>query len=242
MPPDPRLQFPLSAASPVELAVRSSDFLSGSAHEFRNRLTGLSYAAEALESELVEGSANSALTFLQILRRSILQTHRHFNNLLLAQDLARQSIRPVLTRSLVDDLLSKTLSHQNISGSSHRIDVQFTPGLSMMADPSLLSVLLLHLIENALHFSPADSRIQLIVSATPQHILFEVLDRGPGIPFLLAAPSSQTPSPIPQPPLPKRRGLGLYIAQMISNVHKGTLSLSPRQDGGTIAQLLIPNT
>jgi K+-sensing histidine kinase KdpD len=111
----------------------------------------------------------------------------------------------------------------------------------MMSDPSLISILLLHLVENALHFSPADSRIQLVVSAKPQHILFEVLDRGPGIPFLLAAPTSQTPGTIPHTHLPKRRGLGLYIAQMIATIHNGSLSLSPRQDGGTIAQLLIPN-
>ncbi len=229
---------------PTDPALDSPDlaqnFIADSIHEFRNRLTGLSYAAEALEAELVEGSTNGALSFLQILRHSILQTHRHFNNFLLAQDLARTSIQPILTNTPLDDLLSTVLSHPNIAPSSHRIDVRFTPGLAIRANRQLFNVLLLHLVENALQFSPQDSRIQIVVTATPQDVTIGVLDHGPGTPPHLATSANPTPHSLPSAPAPKRRGLGLYIAQMIAAAHNATFSLQPNEGGGTLAQLLIP--
>lgn len=241
MSPLPLPLLPFSPLSKNELPIRSTELLFSSEHEFRNRLTGLSYAAEALESELIEGSVNSALSFSKILRSATLQIVRHHEKLRLAQNLAFQSIRPNLVVSSVNDVLSKVFSHPGIIPYSHRIDVKVPPGLLVMADLFLISVVLLNLVENALLFSPGNSRIQLVVSAKPHHILFAVLDRGPGNSFLFDVPQSQALSPHPAVPRTKSIGLGLYTAQMITTMHSGKLSLSPRHHGGTLARLLIPN-
>lgn len=108
-------------------------------------------------------------------------------------------------------------------------------------DPSLALEILVNLIENAHRVAPPGSPLELVARPhplDPAQVRIEVLDRGPGIPpgvadangNLLAGATSDV----------AQRGLGLEIARSLAAANGGSVSLTPRQGGGTVARVDLP--
>lgn len=108
-------------------------------------------------------------------------------------------------------------------------------------DPSLTLEILVNLIENAHRVSPPAAPLELIARAhplDPAQVRIEVLDRGPGLPAgvadadgnLLAGATSDI----------AQRGLGLEIARSLAAANGGSIGITPRQGGGTVARLDVP--
>jgi len=98
-------------------------------------------------------------------------------------------------------------------------------------DPSLALEILVNLIENAHRVSPAGAPLELLARQhplDPAQVRIEVLDRGPGL------PAGVEMTDIAQ------RGLGLEIARSLAAANGGSLGLTPREGGGTIARLDVP--
>jgi K+-sensing histidine kinase KdpD len=108
-------------------------------------------------------------------------------------------------------------------------------------DPSLALEILVNLIENAHRVSRPDAPLDLRARPHPVDPLLvriEVLDRGPGLPSgvadadgnLLAGATTDV----------AQRGLGLEIARSLALANGGTIGITPREGGGTIARLDVP--
>lgn len=108
-------------------------------------------------------------------------------------------------------------------------------------DPSLALEILVNLIENAHRVSPAGAPLELTARThplDPSQVRLEVLDRGPGIPAgvadadgnLLAGATSDV----------AQRGLGLEIARSLAAANGGSIGITPRQGGGTVARVDLP--
>jgi two-component system sensor histidine kinase KdpD len=108
-------------------------------------------------------------------------------------------------------------------------------------DPSLALEILVNLIENAHRVSPPESTIELVARlhpSDPRQVRIEVRDRGPGLPAgvadaegnLLAGATSDI----------AQRGLGLEIARSLAAVNGGSVGITPREGGGTVARLDVP--
>ena len=98
---------------------------------------------------------------------------------------------------------------------------------------------LVNLMENALRHSPPGAGIDLEVSRRADDLVFEILDRGPGIAeedrghifeaFYRGA-SSGTAS----------TGLGLTIAREAARLQGGSVDYRPRPSGGSVFVLRLP--
>ena len=108
-------------------------------------------------------------------------------------------------------------------------------------DPSLALEILVNLVENAHRVSPPGAPLELSARPhplDPTQVRIEVLDRGPGIPEgvadadgnLLAGATSDV----------AQRGLGLEIARSLAAANGGSIGITPRPDGGTVARLDVP--
>jgi len=108
-------------------------------------------------------------------------------------------------------------------------------------DPFLALEILVNLIENAHRVSPPETAIELRARThplDPNQVRIEVLDRGPGMPpgvadadgNLLAGATSDV----------AQRGLGLEIARTFAAANGGSLGITPRPGGGTIARIDVP--
>jgi signal transduction histidine kinase len=111
------------------------------------------------------------------------------------------------------------------------------------ADPVLFRRVLDNLLENADKYSPDPANaIQLRISRAAERVTFEVADRGQGIcaedlpqvftPFFRGEPSRSRDT--------GGVGLGLTLAKRIVEAHAGTIQLSSRPGGGTLAQVSLP--
>ncbi len=104
----------------------------------------------------------------------------------------------------------------------------------LQADPRKLLQVLVNLVQNAL--AVPGEVVEVVVAEDGEAVVFEVLDRGPGIPEELRErvfTAGVTTKP-------DGHGLGLTIALAIARQHGGQLSLEPRPGGGTAARVRLP--
>lgn len=109
-------------------------------------------------------------------------------------------------------------------------------------DPSLALEVLVNLIENAHRVSPGGAPLALVARAhplDPARVRMEVLDRGPGLPpgvtdtagNILPGATSDV----------AQRGLGLEIARSLAAANGGSIGITPRDGGGSIARFDVPS-
>ncbi|MGE8216472.1 Sensor protein CreC [compost metagenome] len=121
------------------------------------------------------------------------------------------------------------------------LDIEVPDGLEVQGDGYLLRQALNNLLENALAFAAADSRIQLSAAREGEGVALRVADRGSGVPdyalervferfYSLARPATGLRS----------SGLGLSFVQEVARLHGGRAQVRNRDGGGAIATLWLP--
>ena len=107
-------------------------------------------------------------------------------------------------------------------------------------DPSLALEILVNLIENAHRVSPPEAAIELLARVhplDPGQVRIEVLDRGPGLPEGVADADGNLLARVTDV---AQRGLGLEIARNLARANGGSIGITPREGGGTVARLDVP--
>ena len=123
----------------------------------------------------------------------------------------------------------------------NRIQIQDdSNGVDIWADPSLLSVLLANLLDNALKFSSPESLVEIRIQQRNQDCHIDVMDSGCGIlpqdqdKIFERFYRGQTPKKLPG------SGLGLHICKVMSELQHATLTYSPRTPIGSCFTLQLP--
>ena len=113
--------------------------------------------------------------------------------------------------------------------------------LTVRADITRLTQMLMNLAGNAIKFTPVNGRIELAAYETNGQIRVEVRDTGPGIPpdeqsriFQAFYRLRQSGTPI------EGTGLGLAITQRLAELHGGTLGLESQPGQGSCFYFLLP--
>ena len=108
-------------------------------------------------------------------------------------------------------------------------------------DPRLTAAALSHLLENAAHYAPAPSPIQVSAEITGEGLSLAVRDRGPGI------PASDLPHVFERfhrgANVKDRRsgtGMGLAIAKGVLAVERGRIVAENCPDGGARFTIIVP--
>ncbi len=169
-------------------------------------------------------------------------------NGLIQQDRLREhSLRPQLERLDVCALVKSVAAHYPNAAAIDWSCPQNT--LHMTADPTLLSIALYNLVDNALRHHPADATSPVRVCLNTRlgdqglpgdWIVIRVSDSGPGVPdeekprLFDRFESGQTrPDRAPS-------GLGLSIVSRVAQVHGGRVALSDNSPVGSVFELVLP--
>lgn len=204
-------------------------FLSNAAHQLRTPLAGLQtqldLAADALPEE-----ARPRIRHLQD------ASHRlsHFTHQMLA--LARSSSegalisdhRPVELASLLEEAASDLLDGAVAKG----IDLGFEAD-PVRVDGSrwMLREMLANLIDNAIHYTPAEGRVTVRCGHTEEgHVFVEVEDDGPGIPEEERSKVFERFYRVPGS-AGAGTGLGLAIVREVADRHGAEVSIGSGADG-----------
>ncbi|MGN6549139.1 MAG: ATP-binding protein [Pararhizobium sp.] len=114
------------------------------------------------------------------------------------------------------------------------------PGV-IVADPQRLKQILVKLLSNAANYAPEGSAIRLHYAAERDAGVFTVSDDGPGIPEDVLATVFHRFQTHDRGGRRHGAGLGLSIVDSFVSLHKGTVTIESRVDGGTTVTCRIPS-
>ncbi|MCI8525039.1 MAG: sensor histidine kinase [Oscillospiraceae bacterium] len=109
------------------------------------------------------------------------------------------------------------------------------------ADPQYLERAVLNLLSNALRFTPRGGQISVSLEAGPARVYLRIHDSGEGIaPAEMAGIFNRYERGAAAPGDPRgRAGLGLPLAQLVSQLHGGTVVVSSGPEGGTTVTMSV---
>jgi two-component system OmpR family sensor kinase len=224
---------------------RMRQFVADASHELRTPLTSIRGFAELYRL----GAAGEEMDLAYLMNRIETEAARMglmVDDLLLLARLDQQ--RP-LEREPVDVLVVATdvVNDAGVVAADRTITlaVAGTEPPVVLGDESRLRQVLHNLMTNALTHTPADTPIEVTVRTTPDPapaVVIEVADRGPGMTdeqrtrvferFYRADPARKRGA--------GGTGLGLSIVAGLVAAHHGTVTVTPRDGGGTVFAVTLP--
>ncbi len=197
---------------------RREDFLATLGHELRNPLGALDAALRVLRS----GEQNRD-RLQAIMTSQVSQLTRLVDDLLEVSRLTRGKVE--LRPERMDLVAAAQDACEDvqpvITAKGQRLDVIAPPSLPVQADPARIRQIVANLLDNAVEYSPEESRIELRIARDGDQALLSVRDEGVGIPadvledifepFVQADPGSGG------------LGIGLSLAHALAELHGGSL-------------------
>lgn len=142
--------------------------------------------------------------------------------------------------ALIEEVLQKT----DYQAKEKKIKVvkELEPLFSLRLDADLIKQVLTNLIENAIKYSPNDSKIKIRTEEKDNRVLVQVSDQGIGIPedemprlfmkFFRSRKAKNSPV--------KGSGLGLYLSKYFVELHKGRISAVSEENKGSTFTIELP--
>jgi len=221
------------------------DFVANVSHELRTPLTAIRGSIDAL-SEDSDVSVQQH-RFLDIISRHSLRMERLVADLLrLARlDAGQEEIiyAPCATHSVFSNITAEIApllqdKHQSIEVNINEDSEMF------VADPIKIHDVLKNLLENASHYSPSESVLELSANIDDKgrNILLSVRDRGPGIPDMDLPRVFERFYRVEQSRArnPGGTGLGLAIVKHLIGLHDGKIDAVNRSGGGSVFTVCLP--
>ena len=131
----------------------------------------------------------------------------------------------------LEQIINRAWDHHELLASGKKLSVEkrVREPLKVTGDPLLLELALGNLIQNAIEFAPAGSRITLTLSRTHERAAIDVEDEGPGLPDFAVARVFERFYSLPRPDTGRKSsGLGLCFVREIALLHGGDASLQNR--------------
>ncbi|HZR96357.1 MAG TPA: HAMP domain-containing sensor histidine kinase [Gaiellaceae bacterium] len=228
----------------VEADRVKDEFVALISHDLRTPLTSvMGYIELALDDDLEPPLDAERRGYLDVVSRSSQRLLRLVDDLLFVARL--QAGRLDLTPTALDlrELAHQAAEEARRRASAKGVELVFEGNgpVRVDADKGRMFQLLDNLVSNAIKFTPEGGRVEVAVSANGSAVL-EVRDTGIGFTeeeaarvfdrFFRtdAAVDGQVPG----------TGLGLYIAQAITEAHGGRITAAPRSGGGAVFRIELP--
>lgn len=142
--------------------------------------------------------------------------------------------------SLVEEVLLKT----EFLAKEKKIKIvkELEPLFSMKIDPDLIRQVISNLVENAIKYSPEESKIIIKTEERNDKVVLQITDQGIGIPedelsrlFMKFFRSRKAKNSAV-----KGSGLGLYLSRYFVELHKGTLTANSTEGKGSTFVMELP--
>ena len=219
---------------------RSEDFITEAAHRVRTPLTVVRTQAEITLRQIDKPRNRKNL---KEIIRAIDESSRAAGQLLdhamvtfRADNLALEKVNICQLINDTVDRLSPLADLRDIS-----LEVELLHHASVLGDPILLQNAIYNIIDNAIKYSPIDSKVVTTISSINEKIQISVNDTGPGF-------NSDEPSKLIERFQRGENvegiigsGLGLTIVHEVVEAHKGHLEIKNLVGGGACVSFLLPS-
>jgi two-component system sensor histidine kinase CreC len=210
-------------------------------HEVKSPISAIRGAAEILENPSI--SPEQRARFLSNIQSETGRIQKLVDRMLRLTELeARRTLRSrtavslgAVTRTIVEELDS-ALTTKRIT-----VDVQAPDDIQVPGDSILLHLAVSNLIQNAIDFSPADSRIVVTCERSGSNARLCIDDQGPGIPEFAQPRLFEKFFSLERPDTGKKStGLGLNFVREVTSLHGGSIEIHNLPERGLRACLVLP--
>ena len=217
-----------------------NSLLSAVSHDLRTPLTAIRGLAETLEREtdLPEGDRTEVASAI---RHQAEGLQRVVTNLLDLAHLQSAGIRLNKEWHSLDEIVGSALARLGPALSKRQVRTDLPRDLPLLeVDASLIERVLVNLLDNALKYTPPDSKILIGAKVVGNSMYCFVEDNGPGLPpgdperFFEPFVRGQTESAI------SGVGLGLALCRSIIAAHGGTIRAEAIRPSGARFEVRIP--
>jgi signal transduction histidine kinase len=110
-------------------------------------------------------------------------------------------------------------------------ETRIEAGLELPGNRQLIAQAVANLIDNAIKFTPRGGRVRLAATGTPDELLLEVTDTGPGIPVEQRALALERSRRLANASGTPGSGLGLSLVAAVARLHGGRFELGDNAPG-----------
>lgn len=211
-------------------------------HELKTPIATIKAYATTLRANPDTLAANDRADFLSTIEEQADRLARAVEDLLLVGRVKAKHLLEKRASISLDHLLDSTALRLGPTA-AERIE-RVSTAVTLSGDPDLLGNALMHLVDNALKFSPDTTSVVIEGADEGERVAVRVRDRGIGIgeehlPYIferfyrvernLAAATGGS-------------GLGLTIAREIVQAHGGTLAVESTPHGGSTFTIVLPGS
>jgi signal transduction histidine kinase len=221
---------------------QKSDYLHLVAHELRNPLTAIKFAAEVLNQENIVMPDERRQSYIQRIHAATKSLNELLEDVLLLERSAAIALECCAASIRLEDFCHQLVEALQLSADDYHQIVFRTVGESRLLclDEKLMWHLLSNLLSNAVKYSPAGGVVSLVLTWHADQVELRVIDQGIGIP-------AETQAKLFQPfqrgsnvgAIPGT-GLGLAIAKRCTELQGGTISLESEVGQGSSFIVVFP--
>ncbi|NJR26010.1 MAG: PAS domain S-box protein [Richelia sp. CSU_2_1] len=160
-----------------------NEFISIVSHELRTPLASIRGSLGLLAAGVLKNNPETAKQMLEIASSDTERLVRLVNDILDLERLDSSKVTLVKQHCDAGTLMRQSAETVRSIAAEHKINVSVLPAdVQIWADPDRIVQMLVNLLSNAVKFSPSASTVTVKVEDLGDRVLFEVKDRGRGIP------------------------------------------------------------
>jgi two-component system, OmpR family, sensor histidine kinase KdpD len=217
-----------------------NSLLSSVSHDLRTPLATITGAATTILDSGSRLDQRTQQELLESVRDEADRLNRLVQNLLEMTRLESGALQLRRDWHPLEEVIGAALGRLAKNLGTRRVTVSIPPDLPLVKiDDVLIEQVFVNLLDNAVKYTPPDSAIRIIVTATDQSVTAEVADHGPGLPkgqearvfekFYRAVPESG-----------RGAGLGLAICRGVVLAHGGRIWAHNLPEGGVAFLFTLP--
>lgn len=206
------------------------------AHEIRNPLTPILWAAESLLDADIKNSPD----FMKIVAEnsnSIVKEVKRLQNLLAKFSSFAKMPDVNLKTDRIERVLQETIDMYAKSPMNIKIKTKFQPDIPLVKiDAEMIKQVLINIIKNAIEAMPMGGNLTITTVSLDKMVLIEIADTGIGIP-------ANIQDKVFEPYFTTKEsgtGLGLTICSKIISDHGGHMKIISRENEGTTVIIALP--
>jgi two-component system, OmpR family, sensor histidine kinase KdpD len=217
--------------------------LSSISHDLRTPLSAIKAAASSLLQEDVQWDEETRHSFTLAIEREADRLNRLVGNLLDMSRIEGGALKPEKEWYPIDELIHDVLDRMRFLLQERDVRISLPENLPPVElDYLQMDQVLTNLIENALHYTPAGTPVEISVQVTGEEMTISIADYGPGIPpndrerifdkFYRVLGTQRKGK--------EGSGLGLAVCRGLVEAHGGHIWVENRNGGGAIFRFTLP--
>lgn len=220
-----------------------SDFIGVLSHDIKTPLSRIKSMVDILSADTAALKYEQKMALVQI-EKSQIELSTFIDNMVQMSHLEGGNLTLKVRTGDINKLIAEVVNNLKFQAQDKNIDLvtELEPIFSFRFDPVLVKQILMNILENAIKYSPNNTRVFVTSEDKNLETIIQFRDEGMGIskkdlPHIFdryfRTKEAKTTST-------KSSGLGLYLAQEFTKLHNGRIEVSSEEGKGSTFTLRLP--